>query len=308
MVFPMVLADNRKVALRCWHADVSQMPERSRVISEYLTKVQLPYFVDFHYEPDGLLCSQGLQPIIIMDWAEGVPLKDYLETHLDKRSLETLARNFVEMCNNLHDNKIAHGDLQHGNILVKDNGELLLVDYDSMFVPGLEGYSDEIKGLPGYQHTARWSNPYLSEKADYFSELIIYTSIMALSVDPALWAKLQMVSTDYLLFSEEDLASKGRSEIFSLLNRSDEFRYLSEKIVEFLELPSIEQLSPLESVVTPPPTLGDAISKKWKTGNGFVQSPPVSVDIDTIMGKTKNRPKVDSTPSKPTIDDITNKW
>ena len=71
--------------------------------------------------------------------------------------------------------------MQHGNIMVKDGGQLVLVDYDSMYVPALDGWDEEIKGLQGYQHEARWKNKKLAPKADYFSELIIYLSLLGLS-------------------------------------------------------------------------------------------------------------------------------
>ena len=51
------------------------------------------------------------------------------------------------MSKDLHSVGFSHGDLQHGNIMVNSEGKLFLVDYDSMFVPGLENVSDEIKGL-----------------------------------------------------------------------------------------------------------------------------------------------------------------
>lgn len=50
------------------------------------------------------------------------------------------------MCKKLHEKSIAHGDLQHGNILVDSNGNIYLIDYDSMFVPSLEKERDIIKG------------------------------------------------------------------------------------------------------------------------------------------------------------------
>ena len=76
------------------------------------------------------------------------------------------------MAKELHAAGVSHGDLQHGNIMVNADGSLILVDYDSMYVPSLEGYADEIKGLVGYQHPARWENCKCSPKADYFSEKV----------------------------------------------------------------------------------------------------------------------------------------
>ena len=44
----------------------------------------------------------------------------------------------------------------------------------------------------------------LNETVDYFSELIIYTSLVALSKYPDLWTSLQLNDTETMLFSEDD--------------------------------------------------------------------------------------------------------
>lgn len=304
VVFPFVIR-GEKVALRCWHTNLSGTRERSRTISEYLQQVDLPYFLQFQYEEEGISTVQGVQPIIVMDWAEGKPIKEYLQSHLhNPQKLQALARDFYQMCADLHIHHISHGDLQHGNILVKEDGALVLVDYDSLYVPGLDSFNDEIKGLEGYQHESRWRNKYATPLADYFSELVIYTTIIALSESPCLWDDLQMADTDWMLFSKEDLATKGNASIFSRLCANETLKPLCEKLIDFMHRPTIEDLQPLESYVVPPAPLEDCISDKWKTGNGFVPSPSQLVDTDTIFKKMKHKP------AKPVFDSsqIANKW
>ena len=184
IVFPYIVGNN-KYAVRCWHAHLEGAKERTKKIAESLKKMHLPYFVGFEYVDNGIATSTGVQPIVIMDWVDAKPLKTYIEENLGRQDiLCQLADSFLKMTKDLHDNNISHGDLQHGNIMVKSNGEIVLVDYDSMYVPELDGWTDEISGLVGYQHPARWANKFLSPKADYFSEMIIYVSIVALSKLP----------------------------------------------------------------------------------------------------------------------------
>lgn len=218
VVFPYHLQNNKKVAIRCWIAHVSDADKRCLQISSQLKNSGLPYFVGFEYIPQGIATSLGVFPIVIMDWIEAMPLKEYLKINLNyPERLISLADRFLKMSKDLHAAGFSHGDLQHGNIMVKPGGELYLVDYDSMFVPGLEDVSDEIKGLAGYQHPGRHKQVYLSPKSDYFSELIIYTSILAIAHHPCLWNKLDIEDTETLVFSQDDLDHPNRSSIISQL-------------------------------------------------------------------------------------------
>jgi serine/threonine protein kinase len=234
---------------------------RTKLIADELNKVKLPYFVNFEYVQDGLATNFGVQPIVLMDWVEANSLKEYIAKNLSNPDiLRRLADSFKTMVGDLHKVNISHGDLQHGNILVRDDGSLILVDYDSMYVPSLNGYKDEIKGLMGYQHPARWKNVYASEKNDYFSELIIYTSIMALSYFPSLWKELKIEDTETLLFSSEDIKSGGSSYIFRKLESHSDLKDLSAAIKKALLCDKIEDLLPLEKAVI---SLPQIIRDKW---------------------------------------------
>lgn len=248
VVFPYKTS-NAKYAVRCWHAQVDGAQERMKRISEFLTQQNLPYFVDFEYEEEGINTSKGILPIVVMDWVDAKPLKSYIHDIIGNQlALDSLADNFLQMVSDLHHIGISHGDLQHGNILVKNDGSLVLVDYDSLYVPTISGYSSVTNGLWGYQHPARFSMTQVSPKADYFSELIIYTSIKALSIFPDLWSDLKIEDTDTMLFSKEDIESKGMSDIFDVISKDEYISKLVAVIRDFLSKTSIEQLKPLEEV------------------------------------------------------------
>lgn len=265
IVFPYYKANGQKTAVRCWIANVEDSKERIKRIAEYLQQINLPYFVDLEYEHNGIVANSAVHPIVLMDWVNASILKEYIKRHLNEpETLRQLAESFKQMVQILHKENISHGDLQHGNIMVKNDGSLVLVDYDSMYIPALDGYNDEIKGLIGYQHPARWSNKKVSPKADYFSELIIYTSIMALSYFPDLWGSLKLEDTETLLFTADDIESKGDSSIFKKLSSHSELKQLSDAIIDALEKKSIEELLPLEDAIIP--KLGKVtvqISKGW---------------------------------------------
>lgn len=269
VVFPYQTS-SKKYAVRCWHAEVSDAKRRTQVIAESLKKANLPYFVGFDFYEEGIMTPQGMQPLVVMDWVEAQPLKKFLAEHItEPTTINKIAENFKKMVADLHSNQLSHGDLQHGNIMIKPDYSLVLVDYDSMYVPDLKGMPDEIKGLVGYQHEARWKNERVSEKADYFSELVIYTSLKALAKMPSLWNDLNMEDTETLLFSGEDIQSRGETIIFQVLKTDSELAPLADKLCEFMTKSSIDELCPLEEAVI---STSESISAKWKTGNGYQPS------------------------------------
>lgn len=267
VVFPYQ-TPSKKYAVRCWHAEVSDAKRRTQVIAETLRKSNLPYFVGFNFFEEGIMTPLGMQPIVVMDWVDAQSLKKFLAEHITESNvINNIAENFKKMVADLHANHFSHGDLQHGNIMVKPDYSLVLVDYDSMYVPGLNDMPDEIKGLVGYQHEARWKNKLVSEKADYFSELVIYLSLKALAKKPSLWNDLNMEDTETLLFSGEDIQSKGSSNIFKLLKTDSELAPLVDKLCEFMDKSTIEDLTPLEDAVV---SKSESIASKWKSGNGYI--------------------------------------
>ena len=287
IVFPYYKFNGEKTAVRCWIANVDEAKERTRRIAEELKRIQLPYFVNFEYEPDGLATNFGIQPIVLMDWVNANPLKDYIQSHLSSPDdLRRLADSFKTMVEDLHKAGISHGDLQHGNILVKNDGSLVLVDYDSIYVPSLHGFKDDIKGLAGYQHPARWTNTYASEVVDYFSELIIYTSIVALSYFPSLWKELKICDTETLLFSADDIKSKGTSSIFQKLDSHPALKPLSDSIKKALQCNRLEDLFPLEEAIIP-------LTQKISGG---------------IRGKWNNPPRIERTEFTPDTTETRAKW
>lgn len=249
-VFPFNSREGRKKAVRLWIADIGDAKKRSLKISEYLKKLNSKYFVSFNYVDNAVLINGNLFPIVIMDWVNGITLKEYINKHiLESNKILALAESFREMTSTFHQFGIAHGDLQHGNILVKPNGEVLVIDYDSMFIKPLEGMPDIIKGLAGYQHPNRRSNKFLDFRLDYFSELIIYLSLLIFAKEPSLWK--EFYETEDLLFSINDFEYPDKSAIINrFLNYSESsISGLTSKLITSLKENDITNLYPLEELL-----------------------------------------------------------
>jgi serine/threonine protein kinase len=287
VVFPFH-AGNKKYAIRCWHVRVHNVRARIRIISKKLRELHLPYFVEFTFKDKAILTVAGLQPIVKMEWVDAYNLKKYVaKNRHDQLLMKKLAASFLEMVKVLHRNRISHGDLQHGNVLVKNDGSLVLVDYDSMYIPELAGQKEEIKGLPGYQHPARYSNVLVTPYADYFSELVIYLSILALIKIPELWNELKIEDSEEMVFSGKDFVSKGSSPIFKRLLRCNDsiIKSLTKTLIDFCCKLSILDLKPLEEVVHPPVSTGTAYIK-WAYQFIAPKKVPTSIlDIKSISDK-----------------------
>ena len=242
-------------ALRCWIKNIKDAEVRYQEVSTYLKQRNLRYFVDFEYIPEGILVNGKKWPITRMEWAEGKTLCQFIERNLPNSDiLRTAAAEFLKMVKDLHRHQISHGDLQDGNILIEQNGtdvEIKLIDYDSLFVPTLQGYLDSIVGLPEYQHPYRMAGGGTANaKVDYFSELVIYLSLLSLAEKPALWRQFGGRTERALLFIAEDFRNPSPSDVFRELGSiSPDVKLLASKLKEFCEKPSIDQLEPLESCI-----------------------------------------------------------
>jgi predicted unusual protein kinase regulating ubiquinone biosynthesis (AarF/ABC1/UbiB family) len=111
-----------------------------------------------------------------MEWVDGLTLDQYIYENLENPTkLDALASQFSKMMYEMRAAGIAHGDLQHGNIIIVDE-EIRLVDYDGMFVPALDGLTSNELGHNNYQHPTR-SAEHFGDYLDNFSAWTILTSI-----------------------------------------------------------------------------------------------------------------------------------
>ncbi len=273
-VFPFIGKSKNKIAVRCWVADIGDAKKRTQTIATHLSKINSQYFVKFNYIENGLLVNGNILPVVVMDWVEGKTLKEFLNSNYNNSSLILdIANKFKEMVQCFHQNNISHGDLQHGNIMVKSDNSLLVIDYDSMFVEGLIGMPDNIKGLPGYQHPARQKNKNVSPKLDYFSELVIYLSLLVFADNHSLWN--QYYDTEDLLFSKQDFENPNTSKLFNALKKhtNPKITDLTAKLIDYLKHDTIDKLEPLEDIlINKMEVAKESIFEKWN----LQPNPPTS--------------------------------
>ena len=215
VVFKMQNVNTKQLfAVKCFTREQAKREEHYRKIADELEFTSSPYLLHFSYLEGELFVdtTQGNIsnfPIVVMDWAEGVTLDNYLKAHLhDFYALQLLAYRFCRMAAWLLSQPFAHGDLKPDNILVKKDGSLVLVDYDGMFVPALQGENASELGSPDFRHPLRTETNF-NEHIDDFAIASIALSLKAIALQPALYN--QFATADRLLFSASDYRDIGKS-------------------------------------------------------------------------------------------------
>jgi len=209
----------KQFAVRCFLQNVPDLENRYAKISECLNSTNLKYTVPFEFIARGIKVGGKWYPILKMQWVHGQSLVESIKKHLhDKDALTYLLNEFRQMSSTLCSHGIAHGDFQHGNIIIEGR-HLRLVDYDGMYVPALHGFGSRELGHRHYQHPQRNSR-HFGAYLDNFAAWSIYTSLYCLIQDNRLWARLD-AGDECLLFRYEDYQQPTQSIAFRYLEHHD---------------------------------------------------------------------------------------
>jgi hypothetical protein len=248
---------SKKFAVRCFHREVPKIQAQYSKISAQLRKLKSPYFVDFSFQPTGIKVRGAQYPIVKMDWVEGKTLGTYLDQNsATKERVSNLRSRFTDLSKLLSDHDVAHGDIHNLNVVVSTAGDLKLIDYDGMYVPGMVGQGSEI-GHRHFQHPARATSDHGPE-IDRFSFIVVYLSLLAIEIKPSLHGAHQE-GGEAILFKANDFADPQSSQIFS----------------ELAAIPNLSKLvNQFDSICRAPidkvPTLSDFIAGQ------HIPIPPVS--------------------------------
>ncbi len=165
---------------------------------------------------DAIDVNGSTWPMIQMNWVDGRTLDAYvghLAETANVRALSYLADAWRKFIARVQAAEFAHGDLQHGNVLVDMSSTLRLVDIDGSWIPAFQGTPPPAEtGHPNYQRTGREWGRWM----DTFPGLVIYTALLALAQRPDSWATLH--NGENILFSAEDFTPPFRTRTWQLLS------------------------------------------------------------------------------------------
>ena len=205
--FPLVHNSN-KVCFRCWVEDEKREEHLQHIldVSRCLGSRQYKYVVKkYEYIHQALRVNDIVIPAVIMEWIEGDVLLAYVKKNRHNQFIiKSIAEKFYTMVRYMLDKGMAHGDLSGHNIIVTSSKELVMIDYDTLFIAGYtaENVVPSTGGIACYQHPHRTKLKYLSAEMDYYSQLVIYLSLLIVAEKPEI---VNIMATHGLVFQEEDL-------------------------------------------------------------------------------------------------------
>ena len=229
VVFKMKDESSGKLyAVKCFLREQEGRDTAYQQITDELEYVSSNYLCSIKYFQkelfvDSTVSSDTEFPVLLMDWVEGVTLDKYVHQHIsDKYALQLITYQFCRMAAWLMSQPFAHGDLKPDNILVTEDGALVLVDYDGMYVPAMQGQKARELGSPDYRHPLRTEDCF-NEHIDDFPLALIGMSLKAIALDTSLLQN--NAKTDSLLFSESDFHNIGEclmmKSLCALLNDAE---------------------------------------------------------------------------------------
>ncbi|MEU4621516.1 hypothetical protein AB0G04_16275 [Actinoplanes sp. NPDC023801] len=282
-VFHVYGTTGEQWAIKCFVRPDADRHHRYDAIATALQALHHPALVDFDYQADGIMVAGVRYPLLKMRWVQAQGLMPWLETHISHpERLLTVAEQFADVVATLEKAGIAHGDLQHGNLLITDQDELKLIDYDGMYVPEIAELPPNEKGLVNYQHPRRGDSDY-GPGLDRFSAWVIYTSLVALAARPDLWRRLRATDDDTkLLFASDDYLDPAASGAFQTLRSAGppHLAALADQLATFTRLtpsqiPALETM-PAGTVSMPAPRAASATETPDWLADHLPKTPPVS--------------------------------
>lgn len=221
VVFKMIdIETEQYYAVKCFTREQAGRKEAYNAISKFLSYYESNYlikskYIDFELFVDSKNTDETEFPILLMDWVEGVTLDKYIKSYSGNPfELHDLSVSFGKMCKWLIEAPIAHGDLKPDNILIQSDGSIVLIDYDGMYVPSMEGQSARETGSLNYRHPMR-SQSVFNKHIDDLALAAMALSLKAISISYGILDEYDC--DDCFLFSQKDYLSLADSDVFQYL-------------------------------------------------------------------------------------------
>jgi len=210
-------------AIRCFLTAEDETINRYKIICDRLKSIRSEWKTDCEFLDNEIQFNGKIYPVLKMEWLNGVLINQFVSNNItDNNVLNELQKKLVAISDDLEKNKIGHGDLQCGNVIITGtsaNFQIKLIDYDGMYVPDLAYKRAIEKGRSEFQHPKRTFNNFNSEM-DRFSFWVFITALEALKVDKTLWREVMQGgfnTLDNFLFTVQDFLNPNQSPLFNRL-------------------------------------------------------------------------------------------
>ncbi|MEK6234380.1 MAG: hypothetical protein N2C14_06690, partial [Planctomycetales bacterium] len=271
--------DGSEFAVKVFNRRADQRMDRYQVAGDYFKDRNVSCMVPFEYHDKGIRsASDGkFYPLLVMDWVPGVTLFEWARACCHGGCVEALAMGaqaWLHLVRELESESLVHGDLQHGNVMVSNEGYFKLVDYDCLSVPGLMGQRNLEIGLPPYQHPGRDANTAIFPGLDRFSSIYIYTVLRALAAAPHLWMTyVEQLNYDRMLFRKEDFDDPAASLLYNELMQSpdEQVRHLTYQLAQSTR-EHLQAVNDLDTVILrSQPVEQLLLARKWDESVEWVE-------------------------------------
>lgn len=274
-------------AIRCFLSAENETIERYKSICKYISQLNSSWKTECEFIDNEITVNGKAYPVLKMEWLNGVLINEFVSQNLSNNNvLSELQNKLISISEDLEKNKVGHGDLQCGNIVISgysSNFQVKLIDYDGMYVPELAFKKSIEKGRSEFQHPKRSLNNF-SPEMDRFSFWVMITALEALKLDKTLWREVMQGgfnTLDNFLFTIQDFLNPNQSALFNRL-----YKLNSSSLNFYLE--TLKWLCNSEYSVIPPPALYGNSSKSSKSIPSEHQKyAPNSQSIDRTVSANK---------------------
>ena len=279
--------NGRTYAIRCFLSAEDESINRYKSICNYLKNINSPWKTDCEFIENEISLNGISYPILKMEWMNGLLINQFVSNQLsENKVLSELQAQLVSVSEELERNKIGHGDIQCGNIIISgtsDDFQVKLIDYDGMYVPDLAHKKSIEKGRSEFQHPKRTLNNF-SPEMDRFSFWVMIAALEALKLDKTLWREVMQGgfnTLDNFLFTIQDFLNPNQSAFFNRL-----YKLNSTSLNFYLE--TLKWLCNSEYSVIPPPALyGNSPKSSTSIPSEHQKYVPNSQSIDRTVSANK---------------------
>ena len=209
-------------AVKCFLKEQEGRAEAYRKIAEELGHIKSQHLTPVRFlESELFVDTQNSEetefPVLLMDWVEGKTLDMYVYSNkFDGSCLSSITHNFYVFSKWLLLQPFAHGDLKPDNIIVNDEGNLVVIDYDGMFVPKMDGQVARETGTPNYRNPFFENNCIESQFSKRIDDFAIVHLLLTLRVY-SIYPQIIDDQKDFALFDSNDFSRITKTPIFQQL-------------------------------------------------------------------------------------------
>ena len=224
-------------SFKCLPNDFNSHSLRYNALQKFISKEDIKFIDNFYFLDNEIsIIEKGKivkYPVLLSKWVNGKLLGDRLEELCrvnDTKSLRLLSREVNLLFSKLLSLDLVHGDLKFDNIVVSEENELFIIDWNGCYLPELKDVISSELGTSGFQHINRTISDYGVSTDDYSIALMVVI-LTALVEQPGLYFIFR--SSDTLLFSSKNIFNR-ESRVYDELLEAWKYYPLRYRLLLFL--------------------------------------------------------------------------